>query len=69
MRKFKVGDKVVVREACTGIMELLRDTQGVRKYYIITRTCAGSKSKIVGGCNVLGKRNNPRKKGASFARR
>ena len=41
MRKFKVGDKVVVREACTGIMELLRDTQGVRKYYIITRTCAG----------------------------
>ena len=40
MSKFKVGDKVVVREACAGIMELLRYTQGVREYYTITRTCA-----------------------------
>lgn len=40
MSKFKVGDKVVVREACAGIMELLQYTQGVREYYIITRTCA-----------------------------
>ena len=41
MHKFKVGDKVVVGEACTGFMELLRYTQGVRKYYTITRTSAG----------------------------
>lgn len=41
MSKFKVGDKVVVGEACTGFMELLRYTQGVRKYYTITRTSAG----------------------------
>lgn len=41
MHKFKVGDKVVVGEACTGFMERLRYTQGVRKYYTITRTSAG----------------------------
>lgn len=41
MSKFKVGDKVVVGEACTGFMELLRYTQGVNKYYTITRTSAG----------------------------
>lgn len=41
MHKFKVGDKVVVGEACTGFMELFRYTQGVRKYYTITRTSAG----------------------------
>lgn len=39
MSKFKVGDKVV-GEADTGFMELLQYTQGVRKYYTITRTSA-----------------------------
>lgn len=38
MSKFKVGDKVVVGEADTGFMELLQYTQGVREYYIVTRT-------------------------------
>lgn len=41
MHKFKVGDKVVVGEACTGFMELWRYTQGVKKYYTITRTSVG----------------------------
>lgn len=41
MHKFKVGDKVVVGEACTGFMEPLRRTLGVRKYYTITRTSSG----------------------------
>ena len=42
MHKFKVGDKVVVRAAAgTGFMELVRYTQGVGKYYTITRTSAG----------------------------
>lgn len=40
MHKFKVGDKVVVGEACTGFMELLQRTQGVKKYYTVTRTSA-----------------------------
>lgn len=40
MYKFKVGDKVVVGEACTGFMELLQRTQGVKKYYTVTRTSA-----------------------------
>lgn len=40
MHKFKVGDKVVVGEACTGFMELLQRTQGVKKYYTITYTSA-----------------------------
>ena len=41
MYKFKVGDKVVVGEACTGFMELLRYTQGVKDYHTVTRTSAG----------------------------
>nr|DAH76682.1 MAG TPA: hypothetical protein [Caudoviricetes sp.] len=41
MHKFKVGDKVVVGEACTGFMELLRRTLGVRGYYTITGTSSG----------------------------
>lgn len=41
MHKFKVGDKVVVGAAGTGFMELLRDFQGVMKYYTVTRTSAG----------------------------
>ncbi|UOL48236.1 hypothetical protein [Escherichia phage ZH5] len=40
MHKFKVGDKVVVGEACTGFMELLQRTQGVKKYYTVTHTSA-----------------------------
>lgn len=41
MRKFKVGDKVVVGAVCTGFMELLQRDLGVKKYYTITRTSAG----------------------------
>lgn len=41
MAKFKVGDKVVVGEAGPGFMELLRYRQGVKDYYIVTRTSAG----------------------------
>ena len=40
MSKFKVGDKVVVGAASTGFMELVQCSQGIKKYYTITRTSA-----------------------------
>lgn len=40
MSRFKVGDKVV-SAAGTGFIELLRQNQGVKDYYTVTRTSAG----------------------------